>query len=151
MMNRPFGIVYCATNIKNGRKYIGVTTRQLKMRKSSHLSDKNSPLIEDIHKYGKDCFIWDTLKECSSYEELKIEEVNFINQHDATNPVNGYNRRKNGMVPKISTEYTRLMIRIPNWMIVEVDQMAMAQNRNRSNLIETLLRERFGKKNEKSR
>lgn len=48
--------------------------------------------------------------------------------------------------PSMQEQTVPVMARLPQWMVAEVDQMAKAQNRSRSNMLETLLRERFGKK-----
>lgn len=41
---------------------------------------------------------------------------------------------------------TQFSIRMPEWIVAELDQMAHAQDRTRAYLINNILRERFGKK-----
>lgn len=40
MMNEEM-VVYCYTNIVNGKKYVGITKNQLSKRHSQHIADTN--------------------------------------------------------------------------------------------------------------
>lgn len=67
------GIVYSATNKINGKKYIGKTVMPLRDRVTKHFSNakkKNSKFQNALRKYGKDGFVWTTLFESDSNDEL---------------------------------------------------------------------------------
>lgn len=59
------GIIYKATNIVNGKCYIGQTIRKLQLRINSHfcLTDKNDGITfhNAIKKYGKESFKWEKI------------------------------------------------------------------------------------------
>jgi group I intron endonuclease len=91
-------IVYRAINIKNGKQYIGYTTRCLDERKKEHLykSRSNSSnhyyylFKQAIRKYGIDSFKWEILETCTSVEECCIKEIYYIDKYKTISP-NGYN------------------------------------------------------------
>jgi group I intron endonuclease len=93
------GCVYCATNIVNGKKYIGKTIMNLKDRIYAHnyRSKRNEPghLNSAIRKYGFDNFQWESL-----YED--IIEINLFNKEKElilglnTQHPNGYNLTEGG-------------------------------------------------------
>lgn len=39
-----------------------------------------------------------------------------------------------------------MSVRLPEWLIKDIDKMAQLSNRTRSNMVETILRERVGKR-----
>jgi len=87
-MEKEFkGIVYKATNLINGKVYIGQTTQDFEAYKKSHINhalkgDSNRKFYQAIRKYGVSNFKWDIIAECSSKNELnKAEEgAIFINK-----------------------------------------------------------------------
>lgn len=93
-----YGIIYCATNKINNKKYIGQTIRSLSRRKTIHIYESKHGskyyFHQAIKKYGKDNFIWDILLECSSKEELNEKEEFFIKKYNTMN--NGYNLTRGG-------------------------------------------------------
>jgi len=92
-------LIYKITNKINGKIYIGQTTRRLKTRWNGHISKSysktGSPLHAAIKKYKKENFTIEIIKRCSSREELNIEEVRLIQEHNSLAP-NGYNVLKGG-------------------------------------------------------
>lgn len=44
------------------------------------------------------------------------------------------------------SENIQFSVSLPRWMVTELDQMRQNENRSRNNMVETLLRERLGKK-----
>ena len=80
-------IVYMATNIVTGHRYVGITSRGLNYRKSSHCSKAkiksasggNCPKFHNaIRKYGKDAFVWEILEIHNSWDEMLQAEIKFI-------------------------------------------------------------------------
>lgn len=73
-----------ATNIVNGKRYIGATRKGLEGRSNRHFKDarrktRDCPRFYDaIRKYGRDAFEWTTLSVLSSVEEMYQEEERLI-------------------------------------------------------------------------
>lgn len=88
-------VVYRRTNTKNGKVYIGKTTRTSEERWISLLAEVkrgSSNLIHRaIRKYGSESFTTDILYEARTYEELSKMETFFIILHQSHKPENGYN------------------------------------------------------------
>ena len=93
--------VYVITNSKNGKKYVGVTTRGYPNRFANHLwhSRKNSgncsALYSAIRKHGADCFSVELVEQCSSFEEMNSRERYWIKSFNTMSP-SGYNLTDGG-------------------------------------------------------
>lgn len=95
------GCIYKIVNSKNGKIYIGMTTRTLAERISEHkrkFTDKNSrmynfKLYKAMRKYGFESFVFETIVECDN-ENLEILEKQYIHQYDSIS--NGYNEAIGG-------------------------------------------------------
>jgi group I intron endonuclease len=91
-------IVYKATNIINGKIYIGYTTKTLSERIKSHLSKANCLTQKHytqafklaLRKYGVDNFLWEELAICDSKKQACFLEKKFIEEFNSITP-NGYN------------------------------------------------------------
>ena len=85
-------IIYRITNIINGKVYIGRTTKTLKKRwqkrvwRAENEKHPNISILNAIAKYGKDCFIIETIKECKDLKDLLNSEKKAIKEHKE----NGY-------------------------------------------------------------
>ena len=79
------GIIYCYTNLINGKKYVGQTInpeKRYNQHKSSAFNEKdkdyNTPLHRAFRKYGYDNFkrttikIFDTEEEAYNFEKLVV-------------------------------------------------------------------------------
>ncbi len=74
-------IVYMATNLSNGKRYIGITSIGLKRRQSVHLSKNNKTYFgQALKKYGLESFRWDIIIEGISYQDALIAEVSLIEE-----------------------------------------------------------------------
>lgn len=77
-------IVYMATNLINGKRYIGVTSQRLCQRKAKHIGnarrgiERKMPIVRAIRKYGEDMLRFVVLKTCADYDEAKREEIRLI-------------------------------------------------------------------------
>lgn len=75
-------IVYKATNLVNGKRYIGVTGMGLKYRVRSHFTlarrGDRGVFMSAIRKYGPDKFKFSILVECANYQEALVREMEFI-------------------------------------------------------------------------
>lgn len=87
-------IIYKATNILNGKYYIGKTKNSLESRIKSHKiasTKKDWLFYRAINKYGFENFIWEVIMECDDVNELNEFEKRFISENH-----NGYNVAKGG-------------------------------------------------------
>jgi hypothetical protein len=96
---KPYGIIYRATNKLNGKFYVGLSTQTLDERKRGHILDakRGSYLFMNaLTKYGEDGFIWKEIDVAYSKEELGEKEDYWIERLDARNKDIGYNLRRGG-------------------------------------------------------
>lgn len=95
-------IIYKATNLVNGKVYIGQTKYSLEKRMNGHIKQSKSSNDEKIHyfqhaikKYGENNFKWEIITECSQ-EESDILEIYYIQLCDSHNNEKGYNETIGG-------------------------------------------------------
>ena len=93
--------IYKATNLINGKIYIGKTVNSLKKRITQHKSDalsRNSQMVihRAIRKYGWDNFRWEIIDELRDNEELCKRESYWISHYNSTQPSIGYNSTDSG-------------------------------------------------------
>jgi len=89
------GIIYCTTNLINGRKYIGQTTHPLEKRIRQHYNGKQLISIK-IKSYGPENFKWDVLCKCDTRQELDEKEKYYIKNLNSLASENGYNLTEGG-------------------------------------------------------
>lgn len=81
--NRP-SIVYMATNVMNGKRYIGMTRQTLQRREGQHIAsalrgaDKYSIFHKAIRKYGEAAFHFEIIAEYPSYMDAARAEIRLI-------------------------------------------------------------------------
>lgn len=96
-------IVYLATNLINGKKYVGYTTKELSerikghIRKSKNKRDKHYFYLfqNALRKYGPDNFAWEILHSCDNLDEVTKMEISFIKELNTISP-KGYNLTEGG-------------------------------------------------------
>ncbi len=91
-------IIYCATNQKNNKKYIGQTIKTLRQRKAKHIvnalhHNSSFKFHQAIRKYGKDGFEW-TIIETVNESIIDERERYNINKFDSLD--HGYNMTEGG-------------------------------------------------------
>lgn len=110
-------IIYKATNLINGKIYIGKTGRTLKKRIKEHLYEASSNrccylLHKAIRKYGSENFKWEIIDRCLFEESLNELEKYYIKKFNSLKP-NGYNIYEGGegitLGTKMSTETRQKM------------------------------------------
>lgn len=94
--------IYKTTNKVNGKKYIGLCTRDDKNYLGS-----GKLIKEAIKKYGKKNFEREILEECDNFNTLCEREIYWINKYDAVNNDNFYNLSYGGSAgdSKLLKEY----------------------------------------------
>jgi group I intron endonuclease len=94
------GKIYKATNIINGKIYIGQTVQKLEARINRHIRDSKSSSIMYFHraliKYGQDKFTWEIIDNAKTINELNQKEVYWINYYNSNNEEYGYNCNSGG-------------------------------------------------------
>jgi len=73
-------IIYEATNVTNGKVYVGLTTTSLKQRKGSHLRSAKAGSMMYFHKairkHGPESFEWDEVMIASDLQGMyKLEKM----------------------------------------------------------------------------
>lgn len=106
-------IIYLATNIVNGKQYVGQTVRTLDRRRNQHYSDAkrqtcNIIFHNAIRKYGENAFIWEVVKEYNDVTILDEAEKRCIALLNTLSP-NGYNLMTGGSNGTHSEETKRKM------------------------------------------
>lgn len=77
-------LIYKATNVVNGKFYIGVTKKLLYERARDHLSEskRDNYSCKKFHaalrKYGKDCFHWEVIDTADCFSDAMLKEVAWI-------------------------------------------------------------------------
>lgn len=104
--NKQF-LIYKAVNKRNGKVYIGATTRSLDERKKDHiqkaLTGTGQYFQEAIGTYAPESFIWEQIDTACSADELAAKEIKYIEQYNSCK--NGYNSDKGGGFKKTIYQY----------------------------------------------
>ena len=85
---------YLITNIKNKKKYVGITKFSIEERFLQH-TKRGFILTEAIKKYGKEQFYVELITECESVENAYELEQYYIKEYNTKVP-NGYNLTDGG-------------------------------------------------------
>lgn len=113
-------VIYKATNLINGKCYIGKTVHKLDTRKLEHNScakRSNDYFHRSIRKYGKDNFKWEIIYECDDELILNVmETMKIIVEHSHVSENNGYNLTwgGDGISGYKHTEESKIKIRESN-------------------------------------
>lgn len=94
-------IIYKATNIKNGKVYIGQTTRDFESYIKEHISkalraeSSTRYFHRAIRKHGPSSFIWEIIHKCETTDELNEAEERYISEYKSWGR-GGYNMNPGG-------------------------------------------------------
>lgn len=95
--SKPYGIIYCITNLVNGKRYIGQTTMPLMHRWRSHCGATGCKAMRSaIEKYGRDAFEVHQIDAAYSAEELDQKECLYIESFGTMEHGKGYNLKTGG-------------------------------------------------------
>ena len=89
--------VYCHTNKKNGKKYVGITSQIPTQRwRNGNGYVNNEYLFRAIQKYGWHNFFHEILYTDLEKEDAERLEIKLISEYKTTNPAFGYNIEQGG-------------------------------------------------------
>lgn len=103
------GIIYIATNLCNGKQYVGQTTQKLQERIRQHNKNNSGCIIlyKAIKKYGIENFKW--VSHSCPENDLDWQETFLIKELNTLTP-NGYNLESGGHKNKHHHEITKQKI-----------------------------------------
>ena len=105
-----YGIIYKATNLVNGKIYIGQTTKSLEWRRQRHKTEtRDSRFTRALRKYGMEKFNWEVIQVCDSLDELNNTEIDWIAKLAATDRQVGYNTLAGGRNAKLTEEVKQII------------------------------------------
>ena len=101
--NNYYGIIYRATNLVNGKVYIGQTIQSLDQRKKEHIRvvnrHKRTGAIKGMFafqkallKYGFNNFKWEIIDHASSHEDIDTKEMYWVQFYKSFYKKHGYNQ-----------------------------------------------------------
>jgi group I intron endonuclease len=94
-------IIYKATNLINGKVYIGQTIQTLKKRRWKHLSASRNKkftwhFYKSIRKYGENNFKWEIIDRANNIDDLNKKEEYWIKYYNSIDEDYGYNKTYGG-------------------------------------------------------
>lgn len=107
-MKEKYGIIYCAYNKINDKRYIGQTIQLLCQRKGDHYKvNDDTHFHRALRKYSKEDWEWKIIDTAYNAEELNDKERYWIQFFDCCNPIKGYNMQVGGQCERQSKEQIR--------------------------------------------
>lgn len=117
------GIIYCAYNKTNGKRYIGQTVQPLERRKKKHYQSDSAPFFHSaLLKYSEECWEWKIVDAGIEGEELDSKEIFWIDFFNTTNPQKGYNILLGGQKDIVSS-HTKENIKYARDRLIEVNDI----------------------------
>jgi group I intron endonuclease len=110
-----YGLIYCATNTVNGKKYVGQTVKSAARRWQFHLKSAKDGSACALHcairKYGAEVFELETIGLADTLDELNKKETYYIGRLKTLAP-DGYNLTTGGEGRAFSTETLAKMSKV---------------------------------------
>ena len=106
-------IIYKATNLVNGKVYVGQTVNTLKYRKEQHWREAICPSRKNVHfhnallKYGIDNFEFEIIDRARDVDELNKKESYWIDYYNSTDSRYGYNKDSGGKSGGFKSQETK--------------------------------------------
>lgn len=120
-----YGLIYCATNTVNGKKYVGQTVKSAARRWQFHLKSAEHGSACSLHcairKYGAEVFRLESIDSAETSDELNKKETYHIGRLKTLAP-GGYNLTTGGEVRTFSAETLAKMSKI------QLRRMSLAEN-----------------------
>lgn len=89
------GVIYMATNLVNGKRYVGKTLVSRAARWRQHCSNARAGVVTYLYKamrkYGTENFTVEVIDQALLAEELEAKEIEWIARLGTADPVIGYN------------------------------------------------------------
>lgn len=102
-------IVYSALNTETGKRYIGLTTKALRVRRDRHLEPlRNNRHInkhfQQAYNANPDAFLWVILDSANTLDQLRRKEMFWIQHYCSHLPEYGYNKTRGGDGARLTEE-----------------------------------------------
>ena len=122
-----YGVIYKITNMLNGMKYVGQTTRAIEERFNEHARAKTH-LGNAIRLHGVENFTIELIEECETQEQLNEREIFWIAELNTKHPI-GYNFTDGGEGSKGLTEETLEKMRSHKHSLETLALMSIVQKK----------------------
>lgn len=120
------GVIYKAQNKKNGKVYIGATTKTVEERKTDHIQKSEigtgSYFQKAIGTLGPEAFTWEQIDTANDVNELAEKEKQYIIQYNSQD--DGYNTDAGGGIKKKVYQFNP----IDGKLVAEYDCLLSAAN-----------------------
>jgi hypothetical protein len=118
--------VYVHTNLKNNKKYVGITKQKPSKRwRKGEGYKNNTHFYNSINKYGWDNFDSQIIKKELTVQEAKNIEVELIKLYSSNNYKHGYNKTKGGDSTYEITDETRKKLSESHKGLIDGDKNPM--------------------------
>ena len=105
-----YGVIYCAYNKINSKRYIGQTKQKLRDRIRGHYNHEPDIYFHRaLHKYKEEDWEWEIIDTALTKEELDEKEKYWILYYDTKDPSKGYNILDGGSGAVLPKEQIREM------------------------------------------
>lgn len=127
------GLIYMATNMINGKKYIGQTTTTLNKRMCCHkysyknIKDGCKIFYSAIRKYGFDNFYWEKIEDNIPASILDSREIEYIKIKNSIKP-NGYNISPGGSDLRFVNDMEFLNYKKFGWNLSELTKKRISKS-----------------------